>query len=134
MCPGTGNKDNNETGTTDPAGPASVRHAGVMMGEATQLDAIAARLMAVQRHWNDPDRELHLAAALESSRAAWHAIQAALGSLIALTHALAGSLKAMAGGGMSHAARAGRSGIADQTNAVQNRSGQRGSSRPRLGA
>jgi len=111
--------------------PRAVRHAGVMTGEATQLDAIAARLMVVQRHWNDPDRALHLAAALESSRANWHAIQAALaagvpslpadvqhnllilsvyadhkiaacesapsadalGSLIALTHALAGSLR-----------------------------------------
>src|SRR5512139_2753437 len=58
--------------------PRAVRHAGVMTGEATQLDAIAARLMAVQRHWNDPDRALHLADALESSRAAWHAIRAAL--------------------------------------------------------
>jgi hypothetical protein len=108
-----------------------ISHADVMMGEATQLDDIAARLMAVQRYWSDPDRELHLAAALKASRSAWHAIQAALaegvltlpldvqhnllilsvyadhkiatcesapsvdalGSLIALTRNLAGSLK-----------------------------------------
>jgi hypothetical protein len=96
--------------------PRAVRHAGVMTGEATQLDAIAARLMAVQRHWNDPDRALHLADALAAgalslpadvqhnllilSVYADHKIAAcesapsadALGSLIALTHALAGSL------------------------------------------
>ncbi|MBS1185182.1 MAG: hypothetical protein H6R09_783 [Proteobacteria bacterium] len=108
-----------------------IHHAGVMMSEAAQLDDIAAQLMAVQRHWNDPDHEQHLAAALEASRGAWHAIQAALsegalmlppevqhnllilsvyadskisicestpnadtlGSLIALTRTLAGSLK-----------------------------------------
>lgn len=108
-----------------------VNPAPTMMRETVQLDAIAAQLMAVQRHWNDPNRELHLAAALEASRAAWHAIQAALaegvltlppdvqhnllilsvyadskistcesvpsadtlGSLIALTRTLAGSLK-----------------------------------------
>lgn len=58
--------------------PRPFSHADVMMGEATQFDDIAARLMAVQRHWNDPDRALHLAAALEASRAAWHSIQAAL--------------------------------------------------------
>jgi Flagellar protein FlaF len=58
--------------------PRPVSHAGVMTGEATQLDDIATRLMTVQRHWNHPDRVLHLAAALESSRAAWHSIQAAL--------------------------------------------------------
>lgn len=48
--------------------PAS--HAGVMAGEATQLDQIAARLMAVQRHWNDPDRALHLAGSLRQWREA----------------------------------------------------------------
>jgi len=58
--------------------PRRISHADGMMGEAVQLDAIAAQLMAVQRHWNDPSRELHLAAALEASRGAWHAIQAAL--------------------------------------------------------
>ncbi len=109
----------------------SIRHADVMLGEAAQLDDIAAQLMAVQRHWNDPSRALRLAAALEASRSVWHAIQGALaqgalplpsdvqhnllilsvyadskigtceanpdadtlGSLIALTRTLAGSLK-----------------------------------------
>jgi len=102
-----------------------------MPDTVTQLDEIAARLMAVQRHWSAPDRDEHLAAALEASRHAWHAIQTALargvftlpleaqhnllilsvyadskiskceaipsadtlGSLIALTHTLAGSLR-----------------------------------------
>ena len=58
--------------------PRRVNHEAVMMGEAAQLDDIAAQLMAVQRHWNDPNREFHLAAALTASRSAWHAIQAAL--------------------------------------------------------
>lgn len=108
-----------------------IQHTDVMMDEAAQLDDIAAQLMAVQRHWNDPNRQLHLMAALEASRSAWHAIQArlaegtlllpldvqhnllilsvyadskiglcestpdadTLGSLIALTRTLAGSLK-----------------------------------------
>jgi hypothetical protein len=48
------------------------------MAEASQLEDIAAQLMAVQRLWNDPSRELHLTAALEASRTAWHAIQTAL--------------------------------------------------------
>lgn len=111
--------------------PPPINQAAEMMGKATQLDAIAAQLMAVQRHWNEPNREFHLAAALAASRSAWHAIQAALaegvltlppdvqhnvlilsvyadskintcetapstdvlGSLIALTRTLAGSLK-----------------------------------------
>lgn len=55
-----------------------IQHAGVMMSEVARLDEIAAQLMAVQRLWNDPNRELHLAAALDASRKAWHAIQAAL--------------------------------------------------------
>jgi flagellar biosynthesis regulator FlaF len=55
-----------------------IQYAGVMMGEVARLDEIAAQLMAVQRLWNDPNRELHLAAALNASRKAWHAIQAAL--------------------------------------------------------
>ena len=55
-----------------------IQHADVMMGEASQLDDIAARLMAVQRHWNDPNRTLHLMTALEASRSIWHAIQDAL--------------------------------------------------------
>ena len=114
-----------------------IHHADVMMGEAAQLDAIAAQLMAVQRQWNDPGREAHLAAVLATSRAVWHGIQIALaedalvfplevrqnllilsvyadskisacelapsadtlGSLIALTHTLAGSLKEWREGG-----------------------------------
>ena len=108
-----------------------IRPVDMMMGEAAQLDDIAAQLMAVQRYWNAPNRAAHLAAALEDSRAVWHGIQAALaegaldvplevrhnllilsvyadskidvcvaepstdvlGSLIALTRTLAGSLK-----------------------------------------
>lgn len=111
--------------------PRHINHAAMTIGEAARLDNIAAQLMAVQRHWNDPSREIRLAAALEASRSVWHAIQAALaegalllpadvqhnvlilsvyadskinaceaapsadvlGSLIALTRTLAGSLK-----------------------------------------
>ncbi|MFZ3040776.1 MAG: flagellar biosynthesis regulator FlaF [Thiobacillus sp.] len=58
--------------------PRRINHADAMMGAAVQLDTIATRLMAVQRHWSDPSREIDLAAALEASRRAWHAIQAAL--------------------------------------------------------
>ena len=117
--------------------PRNILQTGLMMAEATRLDEIAAQLMAVQRHWNDPNREFHLAAALKASRDAWHAIQTALaegvltlpldvqhnllilsvyadskisscesipsadtlGSLIALTRTLAGSLKEWQGGG-----------------------------------
>ena len=108
-----------------------IHHADVGVGEAAQLDDIAAQLMAVQRHWNDPNRPAHLLTALEASRSVWYEIQAALaegalrlpldvqhnllilsvyadskigmcetspdadilGSLIALTRTLAGSLK-----------------------------------------
>lgn len=108
-----------------------IHHADVMIGEAAQLDDIAAQLMTVQRYWNAPNRQLHLMNALEASRSVWHSIQAALaegtlplpldvqhnllilsvyaeskiglceatpdtdilGSLIALTRTLAGSLK-----------------------------------------
>lgn len=104
---------------------------GVMMAELAQLDDIAVKLMRVQRHWHDSDRERQLSAALACSRTVWHAIQSALadaslplplevrqnllilsvyaeskigaceaapdadalGSLIALTRSLAGSLK-----------------------------------------
>jgi hypothetical protein len=55
-----------------------IHHASVMKSEAAQLDEIAAQLMDVQRHWNNPNRELRLANALEASRSVWHAIQAAL--------------------------------------------------------
>jgi len=58
--------------------PRDPHQTELMMAEATQLDDIAAQLMAVQRLWNDPSRESHLAAALEASRSAWHAIQTAL--------------------------------------------------------
>lgn len=106
-------------------------HANMTRREPIRLDDVAARLLAVQRHWNNADRALRLSAALQSSRAAWNAIQLALaegelalppevqhnllilsvyadhriaaceadpsaqalGSLIALTHNLAGSLR-----------------------------------------
>jgi flagellar biosynthesis regulator FlaF len=55
-----------------------IHHADVMIGEAAQLDDIAAQLMAVQRHWNDPSREAHLSVVLKNSRKVWHGIQAAL--------------------------------------------------------
>ncbi len=55
-----------------------IDHADVMMAEATQLDDIAAQLMAVQRYWGAPNRQPHLTAALADSRAVWHGIQAAL--------------------------------------------------------
>ena len=102
-----------------------------MVGEAARLGEIAARLMLVQRCWNAPDRQRHLADALTASRTVWHELQAslaegrlnfppevqhnllilsvyadskisaceaspgtdALGSLIALTRTVAGSLK-----------------------------------------
>lgn len=111
--------------------PRSMAPVGAMIGEAVQLDDLAARLMTVQHQWNDPQREFHLAAALEASRRVWQAIQTALaegmltlplevqhnllilsvyadsrisacedapstetlGSLIALTRTVAGSLK-----------------------------------------
>lgn len=104
---------------------------GGMAGEAIRLDDMAAQLMAVQRYWNAPNRQAHLATALNDSRIVWQGIQAALaegtlalpldvqqnllilsvyadskisacevspsvetlGSLIALTHTLAGSLR-----------------------------------------
>lgn len=55
-----------------------IQHADVVMGETAQLDDIAAQLMAVQRHWNDPTREAQLAAAMAASRTVWHGIQTAL--------------------------------------------------------
>jgi hypothetical protein len=58
--------------------PSKLHQTGLVMAEASQLEDIAAQLMAVQRLWNDPSRELHLTAALEASRTAWHAIQTAL--------------------------------------------------------
>jgi hypothetical protein len=63
-----------------PIQQASRRNAlpGVMMSEIARLEQITAQLMAVQKLWNDPGREHHLADALASSRNAWDAIQAAL--------------------------------------------------------
>jgi hypothetical protein len=55
-----------------------IHHPDAMIGEAVQLDDIAARLMAVQRYWNAPHRQVHLTAALNDSRAVWQDIQAAL--------------------------------------------------------
>jgi flagellar biosynthesis regulator FlaF len=55
-----------------------IHHADVMMGEAAQLDDIASQLMTVQRYWNAPNRDAHLAAALAASRNVWYGIQAAL--------------------------------------------------------
>lgn len=109
----------------------TIHHTQVRMAEAIQLDGIAAQLMAVQRHWRDPNRAEILSAALSASRAVWQNIQGSLatgvlalpadvqhnmlilsvyadskisaceaspnadilGSLIALTRTLAGSLK-----------------------------------------
>lgn len=62
-----------------------IHHADVMTGEAVQLGDIAARLMVVQRYWNAPNRQTHLTAALNDSRAVWQDIQAALaGGTLAL--------------------------------------------------
>jgi hypothetical protein len=55
-----------------------IHHPDAMIGEAVQLDDIAARLMAVQRYWNAPHRQVHLTAALNDSRAVWQDIQTAL--------------------------------------------------------
>ncbi len=49
-----------------------------MTVEAIRLDDMAARLMAVQRYWNAPNRQAHLAAVLNDSRRVWLGIQAAL--------------------------------------------------------
>ena len=108
-----------------------IHYADAMMDEAARLYDITAQLMAVQRHWTDPNRPQRLMASLEASRSVWHAIQIGLaegtlllpldvqhnllilsvyadskiglcestpdadtlGSLIALTRTLAGSLK-----------------------------------------
>ena len=50
----------------------------IMMSEATQLDSIAAQLMAVQRHWSAPSRAENLNEALAASRNVWQGIQTAL--------------------------------------------------------
>ena len=62
-----------------------IHHTDAMLGEAVQLDAIAVRLMALQRCWNAPERPAHLAVALNDCRAAWQDIQDALaGGALAL--------------------------------------------------
>ncbi|MCA1978946.1 MAG: hypothetical protein LDL19_06870 [Thiobacillus sp.] len=55
-----------------------IHPAGERLEEAARLDDIAARLMAVQRAWNAPDREARLAEALAASRQVWYGIQTAL--------------------------------------------------------
>lgn len=55
-----------------------IHHTDVVISEAVQLDDLAARLMAVQRYWKAPSREVHLAAALNDSRTVWLDVQAAL--------------------------------------------------------
>jgi hypothetical protein len=55
--------------------PPPVRPRGGLASAATELDAIAARLMTVQRQWDAPGRALHLAAALDACRASWKALQ-----------------------------------------------------------
>lgn len=90
-----------------------IRHADVMMSEATPLDDIAERRMALERYWNDSDREPHLAEAVLTlppgvqhnllifSIYADHKIAAsefaprvgALGGLVSLTPSLAGNLQ-----------------------------------------
>ena len=58
--------------------PRPVRSNGGLASAVTQLDDIAARLMAVQRHWDAPGRAQHLAATLDACRASWRAVQDAL--------------------------------------------------------
>ncbi len=61
---------------------------------AERLEGVSALLMAMQRHWNDPERELRLALTIEANREVWREIQAALAdaslslSLDALQHLL----------------------------------------------
>lgn len=68
MRPEYPNEDNPRPLSSTPAVPDAV----------AQLEAIVARLMEVQRHWSAPDRDAHLAVALDASRKAWDAIQSAL--------------------------------------------------------
>ena len=55
-----------------------IQPTGAMLDETTRLDAIAAQLMAVQRDWHAPEREMRLTAALAAGRQVWHGIQTAL--------------------------------------------------------
>lgn len=55
-----------------------IRPSSVMAEEVSQLEDIAAQLMAVQRYWNAPSRDTYLATALTDSRAVWLGLQGAL--------------------------------------------------------
>lgn len=46
--------------------------------DAECLDGVAALLMAMQRHWDEPDRASRLALTLEANRAVWSHIQETL--------------------------------------------------------
>ena len=65
------------TQTTEPAD--SLRHIS-----SESLDGVAALLMAMQRHWDEPNREARLAQTLAANRKVWSDIQDALadGSLL----------------------------------------------------
>ena len=45
---------------------------------AERLEGVSVLLMAMQRHWDDPDREARLALTLAANRQVWGDIQAAL--------------------------------------------------------
>ena len=45
---------------------------------AEDLEGVSAMLMAMQRHWNDPDRAQRLALTIEANRYVWRGIQDAL--------------------------------------------------------
>lgn len=49
-----------------------------MWGGSECLEGVAALLMAMQRHWNEPDRDARLALTLEANRDVWRNIQTAL--------------------------------------------------------
>lgn len=52
---------------------------GDRMGLGSEcLDGVAALLMAMQRHWNEPNREARLALTLAANRKVWADIQDAL--------------------------------------------------------
>ena len=59
-------------------GAEVARTADTMMMGAERLEGVSALLMAVQRHWNEPDREARLAVTLEANREVWCDIQSAL--------------------------------------------------------
>jgi hypothetical protein len=45
---------------------------------AERLEGVSALLMAMQRHWNEPDREQRLALTIAANREVWRDIRAAL--------------------------------------------------------